>query len=128
MRYPLSCTVTSKFLPRYNINFTYVLYSCNVLDILVIGVTVISASTYWFRIDRESEVQQTLPPLVSSSLQGIELGNYLIKRVVHELRAEFPHMTQFSSLSPIPLYVKWLSALMVRAERGKLPSVLLTYF
>ncbi|KAK4304483.1 hypothetical protein Pmani_007792 [Petrolisthes manimaculis] len=53
-------------------------------------------------------------------LKGIELGNYLIKRVVHELRAEFPHMTQFSSLSPIPLFVKWLSALLIRAERGEL--------
>ncbi|XP_045132517.1 malonyl-CoA decarboxylase, mitochondrial-like isoform X1 [Portunus trituberculatus] len=52
-------------------------------------------------------------------LQGIELGNYLIKRVVHELKAEFPNMTQFSSLSPIPGYVKWLNGMMAQAQRGE---------
>jgi malonyl-CoA decarboxylase len=41
-------------------------------------------------------------------LQGIELGNYLIKRVVKELRAEFPLVHQFSSLSPIPQFRSWL--------------------
>ncbi|XP_078699894.1 malonyl-CoA decarboxylase, mitochondrial-like [Branchiostoma floridae x Branchiostoma belcheri] len=41
-------------------------------------------------------------------LQGVELGNYLIKRVVRELQAEFPKMTQFSSLSPIPGFRDWL--------------------
>lgn len=53
-------------------------------------------------------------------LQGIELGNYLIKRVVRELKAEFPHMTQFSSLSPIPGFVKWLTGMMARAQRDEL--------
>ncbi|XP_071450402.1 malonyl-CoA decarboxylase, mitochondrial-like [Hetaerina americana] len=41
-------------------------------------------------------------------LQGIELGTYLIKRVVKELQAEFPHMKKFSSLSPIPRFHQWL--------------------
>ncbi|CAL8109982.1 unnamed protein product [Orchesella dallaii] len=41
-------------------------------------------------------------------LTGIELGNYLIKRVVRELQSEFPKMTQYSSLSPIPGFTKWL--------------------
>lgn len=41
-------------------------------------------------------------------LQGIELGTYLIKRVVKELQAEFPHMKKFSSLSPIPQFRQWL--------------------
>ncbi|XP_048462064.1 malonyl-CoA decarboxylase, mitochondrial [Rhincodon typus] len=48
---------------------------------------------------------------ISSSqrgLQGVELGTYLIKRVVKELQAEFPQMNQFSSLSPIPDFKKWL--------------------
>lgn len=52
-------------------------------------------------------------------LQGIELGNYLIKRVVQELKAEFPGLTQFSSLSPIPGFVKWLNPIMARAQRGE---------
>ncbi|XP_069758299.1 malonyl-CoA decarboxylase, mitochondrial isoform X1 [Narcine bancroftii] len=41
-------------------------------------------------------------------LQGVELGNYLIKQVVKKLQGEFPHIEQFSSLSPIPGFTKWL--------------------
>lgn len=41
-------------------------------------------------------------------LQGVDLGNYLIKKVVQELQAEFPRMHQFSSLSPIPGFRDWL--------------------
>lgn len=41
-------------------------------------------------------------------LQGIDLGNYLIKQVVRELQSEFPRMFQFSSLSPIPGFKEWL--------------------
>lgn len=51
-------------------------------------------------------------------LQGIDLGNYLIKRVVRELQAEFPHMTQFSTLSPIPAFRPWLLEKIKAAERG----------
>ncbi|RUS86163.1 hypothetical protein EGW08_006057 [Elysia chlorotica] len=41
-------------------------------------------------------------------LQGIEMGNYLIKAVVKRLQEEFPHLRQFSSLSPIPGFRDWL--------------------
>nr|XP_033799701.1 malonyl-CoA decarboxylase, mitochondrial [Geotrypetes seraphini] len=41
-------------------------------------------------------------------LQGVELGTYLIKRVVKELQGEFSQIEQFSSLSPIPGFTKWL--------------------
>ncbi|XP_007553332.1 malonyl-CoA decarboxylase, mitochondrial isoform X2 [Poecilia latipinna] len=47
-----------------------------------------------------------------AGLQGVELGNYLIKRVVRELQSEFPHMAQFSSLSPIPGFCSWLQGLL----------------
>lgn len=43
-----------------------------------------------------------------SGLQGVEMGNYLIKNVVQELLIEFPQMYQFSSLSPIPGFKDWL--------------------
>lgn len=46
--------------------------------------------------------------LCVTGLQGVDLGNYLIKRVVRELQAEFPHLSQFSSLSPIPGFKDWL--------------------
>lgn len=41
-------------------------------------------------------------------LQGVDLGNYLIKRVVRELQIEFPQMCNFTSLSPIPGFKEWL--------------------
>ncbi|XP_038610522.1 malonyl-CoA decarboxylase, mitochondrial isoform X2 [Tachyglossus aculeatus] len=46
--------------------------------------------------------------LTQQGLQGVELGTFLIKRVVKELQTEFPHLTTFSSLSPIPGFTKWL--------------------
>jgi len=50
-------------------------------------------------------------------LTGIELGNYLIKRVVRELQIEFPKMHQFSTLSPIPGFTKWLLGSLKTAQR-----------
>ncbi|XP_051917698.1 malonyl-CoA decarboxylase, mitochondrial [Hippocampus zosterae] len=47
-----------------------------------------------------------------TGLQGVELGNYLIKRVVRELQSEFPHLAQFSSLSPIPGFSLWIQGLL----------------
>ncbi|GCB64497.1 malonyl-CoA decarboxylase, mitochondrial [Scyliorhinus torazame] len=51
-------------------------------------------------------------------LQGVELGNYLIKRVVKELQGEFPHMKKFSSLSPIPGFTTWLLEIL-QIKEGK---------
>ncbi len=42
-------------------------------------------------------------------LRGISFGNFLIKRVVEELKSEFPNLKAFSTLSPIPLFQKWLT-------------------
>nr|CAD7415592.1 unnamed protein product [Timema poppensis] len=53
-------------------------------------------------------------------LQGIELGNYLIKRVVRELQAEFPLVNQFSTLSPIPTFRLYLVDRLKAAERGEM--------
>ncbi|RIA90525.1 malonyl-CoA decarboxylase-domain-containing protein [Glomus cerebriforme] len=41
-------------------------------------------------------------------LSGIDLGNFLIKRVVRELQNEFPSIKTFSTLSPIPKFKNWL--------------------
>ena len=48
----------------------------------------------------------------SAGLQGVEMGNYLIKSVVQEMLAEFPNMENFSSLSPIPGFRDWLTGEM----------------
>lgn len=42
-------------------------------------------------------------------LRGISFGNFLIKKVVEELKAEFPNLKAFSTLSPIPGFRHWLS-------------------
>jgi malonyl-CoA decarboxylase len=40
-------------------------------------------------------------------LKGISFGNFLIKQVVAELSAELPNLKHFSTLSPIPGFMKW---------------------
>ncbi len=42
-------------------------------------------------------------------LRGINLGNFLIKRVAEELHEEFPRLKTFCTLSPIPSFVTWLA-------------------
>jgi malonyl-CoA decarboxylase len=41
-------------------------------------------------------------------LSGISFGNFLIKRVVEELSAEFRNLKTFATLSPIPGFRRWL--------------------
>eukprot|EP00904_Undaria_pinnatifida_P004794 jgi/Undpi1/1444/HiC_scaffold_11.g04835.m1 len=41
-------------------------------------------------------------------LQGVQLGNFLIKRVVAQLRGELPQLEMFATLSPIPSFREWL--------------------
>jgi malonyl-CoA decarboxylase len=41
-------------------------------------------------------------------LRGISFGNFLIKQVVEELKAELPQITTFATLSPVPGFRRWL--------------------
>ncbi len=43
-------------------------------------------------------------------LRGISFGNFLIKQVVEDLRAELPALRQFATLSPVPGFRQWLEA------------------
>lgn len=43
-----------------------------------------------------------------AGLAGISFGNFLIKQVVLELAREFPNITTYSTLSPIPGFRRWL--------------------
>ena len=45
---------------------------------------------------------------IVTGLKGVDLGNYLIKKVAGELQQEWPQITQFSSISPIPGFRNWL--------------------
>ncbi|XP_076373702.1 malonyl-CoA decarboxylase, mitochondrial-like isoform X3 [Tachypleus tridentatus] len=55
-------------------------------------------------------------------LQGIELGTQLIKQAVKDVLAEFPHISLFSTLSPIPGFREWLLLELSKDERGTLLS------
>jgi malonyl-CoA decarboxylase len=41
-------------------------------------------------------------------LRGVNLGNFLIKRVANELHLELPQIKLFCTLSPIPGFLNWL--------------------
>src|SRR5712671_2238746 len=43
-----------------------------------------------------------------NGLRGIPFGNFLIKQVVTELAAEFPHIQTYSTISPLPLFSRAL--------------------
>ena len=43
-------------------------------------------------------------------LAGVSFGNFLIKQVVEDLRREFPGLTTFVTLSPVPRFARWLDA------------------
>ncbi len=45
-----------------------------------------------------------------SGLRGVSMGNFLIKRVAEQLKAEFPGLKTFVTLSPIPGFIDWVSA------------------
>ncbi|OQR84300.1 malonyl-CoA decarboxylase (MCD) [Achlya hypogyna] len=57
-------------------------------------------------------------------LQGVDLGNYLIKEVAQRLQIELPNISLYSTLSPIPGFIKWLQTSETSAvlpdERAKL--------
>lgn len=46
-------------------------------------------------------------------LTGVSFGNFLIKQVVEEISREFPRVTTFVTLSPVPGFARWLAR-----ERG----------
>ncbi|MCS0496194.1 malonyl-CoA decarboxylase [Ancylobacter sp. MQZ15Z-1] len=54
-------------------------------------------------------------------LGGVSFGNFLIKQVVEEISREFPNLTHFVTLSPVPTFRDWLEA-----ERANPESEVLT--
>src|SRR5258708_29720436 len=53
---------------------------------------------------------------------GVGFGNLLIKQVVEELKAEFPQLKRFSTLSPVPGFRRWLGP---RLANGSDPDAVL---
>jgi malonyl-CoA decarboxylase len=46
-----------------------------------------------------------------AGLAGISFGNFLIKQVVDALQHELPGITQFSTLSPMPGFCRWVAGI-----------------
>ncbi len=40
-------------------------------------------------------------------LRGVSFGNFLLKRVIDDLKRDFPKLKQFATLSPIPGLMRW---------------------
>ncbi len=67
-----------------------------------------------------------------AGLRNISFGNFLIKRVVNDLAADFSNIKTFATLSPIPGFCAWLQqrvaeegvSLLLPNERKALESVL----
>jgi malonyl-CoA decarboxylase len=51
-------------------------------------------------------------------LRGVSFGNFLIKQVVDDLRADLPNLKTFVTLSPVPGFAAWLAA---ARSAGELP-------
>ena len=60
---------------------------------------------------REMEADSAIFYSISNcqdGLRGVSFGNFLIKQVVAELKAELPNLSRFSTLSPVPGFRRWL--------------------
>ncbi|KAJ1996321.1 hypothetical protein GGI25_000385 [Coemansia spiralis] len=55
-------------------------------------------------------------------LSGVDLGNFLIKRVVAVLRAELPNIDAFCTLSPLPRFRVWLDQWLTENHLASPPS------
>lgn len=51
-------------------------------------------------------------------LAGINLGKFLIKRVIDLVKKDMPNISTFATLSPIPGYMPWLLSKLASAERS----------
>ncbi len=51
-----------------------------------------------------------------AGLAQVSFGDFLIKRVVDELRAELPNLKTFATLSPVPGFRAWLSKMLAETE------------
>ena len=57
-------------------------------------------------------------------LQGISFGNFLIKQAVEELRHEFPNLSQFVTLSPLPEMRLWIQQQIDQSKLDEIPKSL----
>ncbi|OLY78902.1 Malonyl-CoA decarboxylase, mitochondrial [Smittium mucronatum] len=61
-------------------------------------------------------------------VSGVDLGNFLIKRVVGEVQSEMPNIKNFVTLSPLPKFSFWLNSFLsskvdLELEKSELDSI-----
>jgi malonyl-CoA decarboxylase len=44
-----------------------------------------------------------------AGLRGVSFGNFLLKRVIDDLQRDFPKLSHFATLSPLPGFAKWVA-------------------
>ncbi|KAJ3255684.1 hypothetical protein HK103_006126 [Boothiomyces macroporosus] len=62
----------------------------------------------FIKTELEKDYLLAFSPSPRKGLSGVDLGNFLIKRVVKELQAKVPSIKTFVTLSPIPNFREWL--------------------
>ncbi|MBV8397994.1 MAG: malonyl-CoA decarboxylase family protein, partial [Acetobacteraceae bacterium] len=79
------------------------------------------------RAQREREARADTAIFYSISncqkgLRGVSFGNFLIKQVVEELKAELPRLRQFSTLSPVPGFRRWFGSRLAEGDASHLSA------
>jgi malonyl-CoA decarboxylase len=57
------------------------------------------------------------------ALSGLELASFLIKEAAGQLSFDFPSITTFSTLSPVPAFLHWLGGSSPSVDSGSEVSV-----
>ena len=55
-------------------------------------------------------------------LRGVSFGNFLLKRVIDDLKKDLPALSQFATLSPLPLLRRWAEKTPAAWARAFLPG------
>ncbi len=57
-------------------------------------------------------------------LRGVSFGNFLLKRVIDDLKRDYPRLKVFATLSPLPLFRRWLRDNPQELEAAATPAEL----
>ncbi|CAI9086833.1 OLC1v1020753C2 [Oldenlandia corymbosa var. corymbosa] len=66
----------------------------------------------------EVALMKNVAETIQPGLSGINLGKFLIKRVIDVVKKDMPNICMFATLSPIPGYMQWLLSKLASAERS----------
>lgn len=90
-------------------------------DHLLLFTIPMSWASWAISLCLQTQISSFIPlfPFSSLGLNGIELGMQMIREVTQRISDEFPNITQFSTLSPIPGFRDHLLTEIERVQQGK---------